>query len=156
MKFKFLPHCSGTYSTFSSAGFDIAARCDKEIELSPGDRCLVPTNLFLDIPPPPSNIFSRFARFVDKMFRREALLILPRSGNAINKGITVLNSPGLVDEDYPNEIKVILINHSKEKFVIKNGDKVAQGVVINYRRMRNVPVAAAVRTGGFGSTDRKG
>ena len=90
-----------TYATAQSAGMDLSAALEEALELGPGDRALVPTGLCIALP----------AGFEAQ--------IRPRSGLALNHGVTVLNTPGTIDADYRGEIKVILINHGKEAFTIE-------------------------------------
>ena len=82
----------------------------------------------------------------------ELVWITPRSGLAAKKGITVLNTPGLVDSDYPGELGVIIINHSTEPLEIKVGDRIAQAVLMRYDKFENIPSSETERTGGMGST----
>jgi len=96
------------YSTPLSAGMDLRANLDSPITLDPLDRCLVPTGLSIELP---AGLEAQ---------------VRPRSGLAIKKGISVLNSPGTIDADYRGEIGVILINLSKEPFVIEDGERIAQ------------------------------
>jgi dUTP pyrophosphatase len=96
------------YATKQSAGVDLRAVIESDITMSPGDITLVPTGVAIALP-----------------VGTEAQ-IRPRSGLAAKNGITVLNSPGTIDSDYRGEIKVILINHGKENFVISNGMRIAQ------------------------------
>src|SRR5450759_1578260 len=98
-------HQLPSYSTASSAGMDIRADIDEEIVLKPMERALIKTGLYLEIP-----------------IGYEAQ-IRPRSGLAINKGITILNSPGTIDADYRGEVCIVLINLSDEIFVIKDGER---------------------------------
>ena len=102
-----LPH----YSTPSAAGMDLRANIETPIILNPLERALVKTGLFIELP-----------------IGYEAQ-VRPRSGLALKKGITVLNSPGTIDADYRGEIGIILINLSSEKFQIKSGDRIAQLVI---------------------------
>lgn len=102
------------YQTELSAGMDIPAYIESSVTLQPGDRTLIPTGLFLEIPP------------------GYEMQIRPRSGLALKHGITVLNSPGTVDADYRGEIKVLLINHGQEPFVISKGDRIAQMILAKY------------------------
>jgi len=119
------------------AGYDLRSAQDYKIE--PGQRCLVSTGIALAIP-------EGYAGFVQ-----------PRSGLAIKNGITALNSPGLIDSGYRDEIKVILINHDPmETFVIKRGDRIAQLVIqryetINWQIVEDLEISDR-GTGGFGST----
>ena len=96
------------YETENSAGMDIKAFINNNITLKPLDRTIVATGLYLSLP-----------KGLEAQVR-------PRSGLAIKKGITVLNSPGTIDSDYRGEIGVILINLSNEVFTVKNGDRIAQ------------------------------
>lgn len=141
---KRLPHGNGLplpdYETPQSAGMDLAAALDEgeELLLAPGARALVPTGIALALP----------AGFEAQ--------VRPRSGLAIKHGVTVLNSPGTIDADYRGEIKVILINHSPEPFVITRGMRIAQMVIAPVTRARWRLVDDLDETGrgagGFGST----
>ena len=99
------------YSTIGSAGMDIRASIPAKVELQPMDRYLVPTGLFIELP------------------EGYEVQVRPRSGLAIKQGITCLNSPGTIDSDYRGEIKVILINLSRDVQVINDGDRIAQLVL---------------------------
>jgi dUTP pyrophosphatase len=99
------------YATAGSAGMDIRADLDEPVRLQPLERKLIPTGLFIELPPG---------------FEAQ---IRPRSGLAIKQGITCLNTPGTVDSDYRGEIKVILINLSNEAQLINHGDRIAQMVI---------------------------
>ena len=129
------------YATIASSGVDLRANIDEEIELAPLERVIVPTGLFMEIP-----------------VGYEAQ-VRPRSGLAFKHGITVLNSPGTIDADYRGEIKVILINLSKEKFVIKDGERIAQMVIAAHEQAEWNEVKklndTARGAGGFGSTGKK-
>lgn len=105
------------YVTTDAAGMDIRANLDEPIVLKPLARCLVPTGLYIALPP-----------------GTEAQ-IRPRSGLALKKGITVLNSPGTIDADYRGEIGIILVNLSSEDFVIQDGERIAQMVIARYERV---------------------
>lgn len=96
------------YATAGSSGLDLYAAIEKPIILLPKQRCNIPTGIAVEIP-----------------FGYEGQ-IRPRSGLAVKHGITVLNTPGTIDSDYRGEIKVVLINLGKEKFVIYRGDRIAQ------------------------------
>ena len=126
------------YATIHAAGMDLRADISEKMELLPLDRCLVPTGIFIELP-----------------IGYEAQ-IRPRSGLAINSGITMLNSPGTIDADYRGEIKVIAINHSDQPFRINNGDKIAQMVVAKHEFVSWIDVANLEKSergdGGFGST----
>lgn len=102
------------YQTELSAGMDIPANVESTISLQPGERQLIATGLYLEIPP------------------GYEMQIRPRSGLALKHGITVLNSPGTVDADYRGEIKVLLINHGQEPFQISKGDRIAQMVLAKH------------------------
>jgi len=128
------------YSTQHAAGMDLRANLNDEVILEPFERMLIPTGLFIELP-----------------VGYEAQ-VRPRSGLAIKKGITVLNSPGTIDADYRGEIKVILINLSTEKFVIQHGERIAQMVVAAHECVEWVKVEFLEETtrgeGGFGHTGR--
>ncbi len=130
-----------TYSTELSAGMDLRASLDEPVELQPLERKLIPTGLFIELP---------------KGYEAQ---IRPRSGLALKKGITVLNSPGTIDADYRGEIGVILINLSQEKFVINNGERICQMVIASHEAVEWNLVEELVETlrgaGGFGHTGEK-
>lgn len=120
--------------TKNSAGYDLVSPIN--IVIPAHERALIPTGITC------------------KMEDNEYLAIVPRSGLALKKGITVLNTPGTVDADYyPNDIGVILYNTSDEDFEIKAGDKIAQAILKSYRVMENDNAIAKDRKGGFGSTN---
>lgn len=129
------------YETIASAGMDLRANLIQSITLHPLERTLVKTGLFIELP-----------------MGLEAQ-VRPRSGLAIKKGITVLNSPGTVDADYRGEIGVILVNLSNEPFVIENGERIAQLVIAKHERAEWLEVNELSETsrgaGGFGSTGVK-
>jgi dUTP pyrophosphatase len=129
------------YSTLHSAGMDLRANLTEEVILEPFERKLIPTGLFVELP----------AGFEAQ--------IRPRSGLALNKGITVLNSPGTIDADYRGEVKVVLINLSSEKFVIQHGERIAQMIVAAHERVSWETVALLEDTtrggGGFGHTGKQ-
>jgi dUTP pyrophosphatase len=124
------------YARPDDAGLDLCAA--EPVTLAPGARALVPTGIALAIPP-------GFAGFV-----------LPRSGLALRHGVTVLNTPGLVDAGYRGEIKVLLVNHGDAPVSLSRGERVAQLVVQRVERVALAPVAelpeSARGAGGFGST----
>ena len=128
------------YTTALSAGMDIRANIDTAIILKTGERKLIPTGLFFEIP-------DGFE-----------VQIRPRSGLAIKNGITVLNSPGTIDADYRGEVCVILINLGNESFEINNGDRIAQMIVSKYEKCSWLEVnelnSTARGTGGFGHTGK--
>ena len=129
------------YSTEQSAGVDLRANILKKINLKPLERTLVPTGLFIELPD-----------------GYEAQ-IRPRSGLAIKKGITVLNTPGTIDADYRGEIMVILINLSNENVEINNGDRIGQMVINRYVKASFKEVKVLNKTkrgkGGFGHTGNR-
>jgi dUTP pyrophosphatase len=129
-----LPH----YATAGSAGLDLLAAVDQEIGLAPGQRMAVPTGIAIELP-----------QGVEAQVR-------PRSGLALNHGITCLNSPGTIDSDYRGEIKAILINHGSEVFQIARGMKIAQMVIARHEQAELVELESlsdsARGAGGFGST----
>jgi len=126
------------YMTSLSAGMDICAEPEEPILLPPGERCLVPTGIAVAIP----------VGF--------EIQVRPRSGLAINHGITLVNTPGTIDADYRGEIKIIVINHGKDAFAIKAGDRIAQLIVAPVVQAHLVEVADLDITergaGGFGHT----
>ena len=129
------------YETVNSAGMDLRAYLpDGELVIKPMQRALVPTGLFMEIP----------VGYEGQ--------VRPRSGLAIKSGITVLNSPGTIDADYRGEVKVILINHSENDFVIKSGDRIAQLVIAKCEQMEVIEVETLSETergaGGFGHTGK--
>jgi dUTP pyrophosphatase len=134
-------HPLPNYETIASAGMDLRADLDAPITLSPLGRVIVKTGLFIELP-----------------IGYEAQ-VRPRSGLAIKKGITVLNSPGTVDADYRGEIGVILVNLSNEDFVIENGERIAQLIIAKHERAEWIEVQELSETsrgeGGFGSTGVK-
>jgi dUTP diphosphatase len=129
-----------TYATKGSAGMDLRANLEQAITLEPLDRCLVPTGLFIELP------------------EGYEAQIRPRSGLAVKQGITCLNTPGTIDSDYRGEIKVILINLSKEPQVIQHSDRIAQ-MVINKIEMAALLLVEEIDEtvrgeGGFGHTGK--
>ena len=131
-------HQLPSYATILSAGMDLRANLEQPIELQPLQRALVPTGLFLALP----------AGFEAQ--------VRPRSGLAIKKGITVLNSPGTIDADYRGEVCVILVNLSDEPFVIADGERIAQMVIARHEQVEWCEVEVLTSTergaGGFGHT----
>ncbi|MBN1989041.1 MAG: dUTP diphosphatase [Bacteroidales bacterium] len=132
---------SPEYATNHSAGADIRAYLDKPITLKPLHRVLVPTGLYVELP-----------------IGFEAQ-IRPRSGLALMKGITVLNSPGTIDADYRGEIGVILINLSADDVVIEPGERICQMVIAQHETVTFTQVDVLSEThrggGGFGHTGTK-
>lgn len=137
-----LPNALGlplpAYATEGSAGMDLVAAVDKELDLLPGKRALVPTGLSIELPPG---------------FEAQ---VRPRSGLAANHGVTVLNTPGTIDSDYRGELKIILINLGDEPFHITRGMRIAQMVIARHERaelVERTELSETARgTGGHGST----
>jgi dUTP pyrophosphatase len=126
------------YATELSAGMDLRANIDAPIVLKPMQRCIIPTGLYMALP----------AGYEAQ--------VRPRSGLAIKKGITVLNSPGTIDADYRGEVCVILVNLSNEPFTIVDGERVAQMVIARHEQVEWCEVEVLGDTvrgaGGFGHT----
>ena len=132
-------HALPKYETSLSAGMDLRAYLpDGPVTLKPLERALVPTGLFMELP----------AGYEAR--------VRPRSGLALKKGITVLNTPGTIDADYRGEICVILINLSNDPFVVNDGDRIAQMVIARHEQADVIEVEALSATqrgtGGFGHT----
>ena len=129
------------YETSGSSGMDIAAYIKQDIIINPGEKALIPTGFSLSVP------------------QGYEVQIRPRSGLAAKKGVTVLNTPGTIDSDYRGEIKVILINLSKDIFYVKSGERIAQMVVCPVKQVVVEEVNELSETnrgaGGFGSTGTK-
>lgn len=144
IKIKRLPHSIGlslpSYATLGSAGMDIYAAVDSDFEILPNETKLVPTGLIIEL----ENGFEAQIR--------------PRSGLAIKYNIGILNSPGTIDSDYRGEIKIILTNFGKEKFIIKRGDRIAQMIISKYEKINWQEVSDLNDTerssGGFGHTGK--
>ena len=134
-------HSLPSYSTIFSAGMDLRANLDATVTLSPNARMLVPTGLFIALP------------------QGYEAQIRPRSGLALKKGITLLNTPGTIDADYRGEIGIIMINLSSEDFVINDGDRIAQMVVARYETVEWESCEELDETergaGGFGHTGKQ-
>lgn len=134
-------HPLPAYATPLSAGMDLRANLDTPITFAPMQRGMVPTGLYIALP----------AGFEAQ--------VRPRSGLALKKGITVLNSPGTVDADYRGEICVILVNLSTEPFVIEDGERIAQMVIARHEQVEWTAVEALDETergaGGFGHTGKQ-
>jgi dUTP pyrophosphatase len=135
------PYPLPKYETPGSAGMDLRAHLSEPVTLGPLERSLIPTGLFIELP-----------------IGYEAQ-IRPRSGLAIKRGLTMLNSPGTIDSDYRGEIKCIVVNLSNEPQTIEPGERIAQMVVARYEQVVWEEVAelsASERgAGGFGSTNQK-
>lgn len=127
-----------SYATSGAAGLDL--RAAEAATLKPGSRVLMPTGVAIALPP-----------------QHEAQ-VRPRSGLAVKHGVTVLNAPGTIDEDYRGEIKVPLINHGQEDFIIQRGDRIAQMVIVPVVQAKLIEVFSLNETvrgaGGFGSSGR--
>ena len=134
-------HALPEYETNASAGMDLRANLNNPVVLDVMDRALIPTGLFIELP-----------------LGYEAQ-VRPRSGLSIKKGITVLNSPGTIDADYRGEVKVVLVNLSNEKFIVEDGERIAQMVVAQHATIDWECSAELEETargaGGFGSTGEK-
>lgn len=128
------------YETSGSAGMDLRAFIEADIELKPLERKLVPTGLFIELPE-----------------GYEAQL-RPRSGLAFKHGISLPNTPATIDSDYRGEIKIALINLSNEVFVIKSGERIAQMIIAKHEKAKLIQVETLNETkrgeGGFGSTGK--
>lgn len=133
-------HPLPAYETAGSAGMDIRAFLQQDIELHPMERKLIPTGLYIQLP-----------------VGYEAQL-RPRSGMAYKHGITLPNSPATIDSDYRGEIQVALINLSNQPFTIKNGERIAQMIIARHEKAEWITVTALDETprgeGGFGSTGK--
>lgn len=130
-----------SYSTILSAGMDLRANILNKIILKPLERSLVKTGLFIELP------------------EGHEAQVRPRSGLALKKGVTVLNTPGTIDADYRGEIGVILINLSNEDFEINDGDRIAQMIISKHETVKWNEVEILSDTerggGGFGHTGVK-
>ena len=129
-----------SYKTIGSSGMDLMALTDKPITILPKKSYLVPTGISVAMP------------------RNYEIQIRPRSGLAAKNNISVLNTPGTIDSDYRGEIKIILFNHGSDEFLINNGDRIAQIVLmpvhkIDFEEVDNLPDTVRGE-GGFGSTGR--
>ncbi len=134
-------HALPQYATEMSAGVDLRANLEEPVVLHPGARALVPTGLRIALP---------------KGYEAQ---VRPRSGLALKKGVTVLNTPGTIDADYRGEIGVILVNLSQEDFVIEDGERIAQMVVARHEQAEWELVEVLDETergeGGFGHSGVK-
>lgn len=128
------------YMSEGAAGLDLAASLDAPLSIAPGQRALVGTGVAIALPP-----------------GHEAQ-VRPRSGLAYRHGVTVLNAPGTIDEDYRGEIKVLLVNHGEAPFEVKTGERIAQLVIAKVARVRLDEQAVLDETargaGGYGHTGR--
>lgn len=134
-------HSLPAYSTDHSAGMDLRANLDKPVLLKPLQRALISTGLFIELP-----------------VGTEAQ-IRPRSGLAIKKGITVLNTPGTIDADYRGEIKIILVNISNDDFMVEDGERICQMIIAKHEKVSWIEVVELEESdrgaGGFGHTGAK-
>ena len=130
-----------SYSTEQSAGMDLRAWIDEPVTLQPLERRLIPTGVYIELP------------------QGYECQIRPRSGLALKRGLTVLNTPGTIDADYRGEVGVILVNLGNEPQVIENGERVCQMVVARHESVEWVPVETLDESergaGGFGHTGTK-
>jgi len=131
-------HSLPSYETLASAGMDLRANLAEDVELKPLERALIPTGLFIGLP---------------VGFEAQ---VRPRSGLAIKKGITVLNTPGTIDADYRGEVMVILVNLSAEAYTVHDGDRIAQMIISRHEKAEWEEVNELEITergaGGFGHT----
>jgi len=129
------------YSTSHSAGMDLRAYLNETVLLKPLERKLIPTGLYIELP------------------EGYEAQVRPRSGLALKKGLSVLNTPGTIDADYRGEIGVILINLSNEEVTIENGERICQMVIAKHEKAEFIEVELLTETergaGGFGSTGVK-
>ncbi len=128
------------YKTEGSSGMDLMALIENPIKIKPQNSALIPTGLSIAIP------------------KETEIQIRPRSGLAAKSSISILNTPGTIDSDYRGEIKIILFNHGKEEFTVKNNDRIAQMILMpvlkaEFKEVEELP--KTVRgSGGFGSTGK--
>ena len=127
-----------SHKTLGSAGLDLMASNEKKILIKPGERAAISTGIYLELP---ENVEAQ---------------VRPRSGLALSSGITVLNSPGTIDSDYRGEVRVILINLSNNTFIVESGDRIAQIVFAETKKvfLKNIKKLTLTERGdgGFGST----
>ena len=135
------PHKLPAYQTEGSSGMDITSWLPEPVTLKPMERRLIPTGLYMALPP---------------MYEAQ---IRPRSGLAIKRGLTLVNTPGTIDSDYRGELMVPIINLSTEDQVIEDGERIAQMIVASYERVEWASVAVLDETtrgaGGFGHSGVK-
>jgi dUTP pyrophosphatase len=134
-------HDLPTYSTDLSAGMDVRANIDSDICLKPLERALIKTGLFVEIP------------------EGYEAQIRPRSGLALKKGITILNSPGTIDADYRGEVGIILIKLSNDDYLVKDGERICQMIISKHEKIQWEQVETLIETergnGGFGHTGKE-
>lgn len=130
-----------SYETIGSAGMDLRANTDTSVELKPLERNLIPTGIFIELP----NGYEAQIR--------------PRSGLAVKKGLTLLNTPGTIDSDYRGEIKIIMVNLSEQVQTIEPNERIAQMIIAKYEKIEWELVEELEETGrgagGFGHTGHK-
>lgn len=130
-------HESPQYATSQSAGFDLRADLKAPFTLPPLQRAPIPTGIYCELP------------------AGHELQVRPRSGLAIKHGVTVINSPGTVDPDYRDEVKVLLVNLSDTPYTINPGERIAQAVLARFVVVPDLlPEFLIERAGGFGSTGK--
>ena len=144
LRLQHLPHGEGLplpgYQSHGAAGLDLVAALPQAepLKLAPGSRALVPTGLVVEIPPGCEG------------------QVRPRSGLALQHGVTVLNAPGTIDADYRGEVMVLLVNLGQENFIVTRGDRIAQLIIAPVTRVDVEPVKTLSGSqrgqGGFGST----
>ena len=134
------PHQLPAYSTELSAGMDLRAWLSEPLTLQPLERAMIHTGIYIALPP------------------GHECQVRPRSGMALKRGLTVLNTPGTIDADYRGEVCVILINLSSEEFVINDGERIAQMVIARHEQAEIIEVQELTDTergsGGFGHTGK--
>ena len=133
-------HALPDYSTPNSAGMDLRAKLDEPVTLKPLERRLIPTGLFMELP------------------EGYEAQIRPRSGLALKKGISIVNTPGTIDADYRGEIGIIVINLSNSEFVVNNGERICQMVINKVEMISWTEVNSLEESergaGGFGHTGK--
>ena len=133
-------HNLPAYETIHSAGMDLRANLDTPVSIKPLARAIIPTGLFIELP------------------EGYEAQIRPRSGLAIKKGITILNSPGTIDADYRGEICIIMVNLSNEEFIVTDGERICQMIISTHVQAELVEVNELGTTergaGGFGHTGK--
>lgn len=142
LKIEQMQHCKELpkYQTEGSAGMDLRAAIDKPIKLGSLERALIPTGLKIELP------------------HGYEAQIRPRSGMAIKHGISMINTPGTIDEDYRGEVKIAVVNLSKDEYTIEPDERIAQMVISKVEHPTIIPVISVSQTergaGGFGSTGK--
>ncbi len=136
------------YQTKLSAGYDLCSQ--EETIITPGRRVIIDTGVYIDDVMPPSLPYGSSEQ-TDVV---PCAMVCSRSGLAAREGLAVLNSPGIIDADYKDTIKVILVNHGQYSSYIRKGDRIAQ-LIFSYAYRRTDLVKDEDRTGGLGSTDRE-